>query len=336
MPSAPASRTSRGRPGGTWTIASRGSVSPGAGVEQQRQVQAERRQQRKRPRDVDRERRQHRQHRVAEERAERRAAARRRARPRRRAGCRAPASAGSSSSIVSVVERVHERVRALGDRRRAAAPASGPARSGVVSPSSIALLEAGDPHHEELVEVRRGDRRELDPLEQRRRRVGRLLEHALVEREPRQLAVDEQRAVVGAARPSCTTPARADHELPAEHLGEHVGARRRRQPLHREVARAVELEDPRCVRARTSRRSLTFCRCSASSALATRRIAASLLTISRSCAIERDVRQVALLRQAAAVVARDVRRRSPCRRRTGRRSATPPGGTASACGARAG
>ena len=44
------------------------------GVEQQRQVEAERREERKRPRDVDGERRQHRQHRVPEERAERRLA----------------------------------------------------------------------------------------------------------------------------------------------------------------------------------------------------------------------------------------------------------------------
>ena len=41
--------------------------------------------------------------------------------------------------------------------------------------------------------------------------------------------------------------------------------------------------------------------------MATRRIAASLLTISRSLPVERDVRQVAVLRQPAAVVARDVR-----------------------------
>ena len=46
--------------------------------------------------------------------------------------------------------------------------------------------------------------------------------------------------------------------------------------------------------------------CSASSALAMRRIAASLLTMMPVVAIERDVRQVRLLRQAAAVIARDV------------------------------
>ena len=66
-----------------------------------------------------------------------------------------------------------------------------PARSGEVSPSATACLQAGDADHEELVEVRRRDGGELDALEQRHRRVGGFLEHALVERQPRQLAVDE-------------------------------------------------------------------------------------------------------------------------------------------------
>src|SRR5258708_19110524 len=42
-----------------------------------------------------------------------------------------------------------------------------------------------------LVEVRIGDRQEAQPLEHRMVRIGRLLEHAHVEGEPRQLAIDE-------------------------------------------------------------------------------------------------------------------------------------------------
>ena len=52
-------------------------------------------------------------------------------------------------------------------------------------------LQPGDADLEELVEVRRADRQEPQPLEQRVRRVARLFEHALVEIEPAQLAIDE-------------------------------------------------------------------------------------------------------------------------------------------------
>ena len=52
-------------------------------------------------------------------------------------------------------------------------------------------LQAGDADLEELVEVRRADRQEPEPLEQRVGGVARLFEHALVEVEPAQLAVDE-------------------------------------------------------------------------------------------------------------------------------------------------
>ena len=56
------------------------------------------------------------------------------------------------------------------------------------------LLQDGrDAHHEELVEVGAGDGEELDALEQRVRRILRLRQDALVERQPAQLAVDEQR-----------------------------------------------------------------------------------------------------------------------------------------------
>ena len=67
-------------------------------------------------------------------------------------------------------------------------------------PGRDAALEAGDAHHEELVEVGGEDRQEVGALEQRDGRVLGQLEHALVEGEPAQLAVEVavsgQRAVV--------------------------------------------------------------------------------------------------------------------------------------------
>ena len=50
-----------------------------------------------------------------------------------------------------------------------------------------------DAHHEELVQVRGEDRAELDALEQRHALVRGQLQHALVEVEPRQLAVEQRR-----------------------------------------------------------------------------------------------------------------------------------------------
>ncbi len=58
--------------------------------------------------------------------------------------------------------------------------------------------ETGDPHLEELVEVRGEDRAELDPLEQRDGLVTGQLEHAGVEVEQRQLAIEEPLLRVGA------------------------------------------------------------------------------------------------------------------------------------------
>ena len=52
-------------------------------------------------------------------------------------------------------------------------------------------LQAGDAHHVELVEVGRRDRQKAQPLEQRMAEVLRLLEHAAVEGQPGQFAVDE-------------------------------------------------------------------------------------------------------------------------------------------------
>jgi len=52
-------------------------------------------------------------------------------------------------------------------------------------------LEAGDPHHEEFIEVVGRDRKEPDLLEQRMLRIFGLFQHAAIEMQPGQLAVDE-------------------------------------------------------------------------------------------------------------------------------------------------
>ncbi len=55
------------------------------------------------------------------------------------------------------------------------------------------LDQSGDAHHEEFVEIIRGDRQEAQPFEQRAALVHRLFEHAAVESQPGQLAIDETR-----------------------------------------------------------------------------------------------------------------------------------------------
>ena len=64
-------------------------------------------------------------------------------------------------------------------------------------PGGLLAHEPGDADHEELVEVRGEDRAELDALEQRHRRVVGELEHAGVELEPGELAVEESLAFLG-------------------------------------------------------------------------------------------------------------------------------------------
>ncbi len=52
-------------------------------------------------------------------------------------------------------------------------------------------LQAGDPHHVEFVQIVRRNRQEAQPLQQRIARIVGLGQHALVEGEPGQLAIDE-------------------------------------------------------------------------------------------------------------------------------------------------
>ena len=58
-------------------------------------------------------------------------------------------------------------------------------RSRLADAAQLLLLEAGHADHEELVEVRRDDGEELEPLENGQRGIGRLFEHARVELQPR-------------------------------------------------------------------------------------------------------------------------------------------------------
>ena len=58
------------------------------------------------------------------------------------------------------------------------------------TPAPTCRRRPADAHHEELVEVGAEDRQELQPLEQRHARIDRLVQHARVELEPAQLAVE--------------------------------------------------------------------------------------------------------------------------------------------------
>ncbi len=76
---------------------------------------------------------------------------------------------------------------------------TGSQSDGVVTSLSLAIdhLQPADSDHEELVQVRRGDGEELESFEERVARVGRLVEHALVEFQPTEFSVDEQVVVGG-------------------------------------------------------------------------------------------------------------------------------------------
>ena len=96
---------------------------------------------------------------------------------------------GQQDVVEAGVLRVHQPARPLvdgvellGDRE--------PVRARLVGTEFDSLLQAGDADLEELVQVVRRDAQEAQPLEQRHVLVERLREHALVELEQRQLAVD--------------------------------------------------------------------------------------------------------------------------------------------------
>jgi hypothetical protein len=86
---------------------------------------------------------------------------------------------------------VHELVNPRGHRghRLGGREIVGPGRR---LPRVHAPLQGGNPDHEELVQVRAEDGQELHPLEQRHGGVLRLFEHAPVEVQPRQLAIQKR------------------------------------------------------------------------------------------------------------------------------------------------
>ncbi len=86
----------------------------------------------------------------------------------------------------------------LADRRRD--PLEGLGRGQAVGPAGVdprvdLVVHARDADHEELVEVRAVDREELEPLHQGQLVALGELEHAVVEVEPRKLAIDVQARV---------------------------------------------------------------------------------------------------------------------------------------------
>ena len=105
-------------------------------------------------------------------------------------------------------------------------------RGGYGDPGGDPPLQAGHPHHEELVEVGGEDRQEPDPFEQRQVRVLGQLEHPGVEVQPGQLAVEEPVGgqVLGVER---RTAARCRTARPARRPGDGPP----RSCLHRDTTR---------------------------------------------------------------------------------------------------
>ena len=220
---------------GTFTRAYTSWSSVGV-VKVHEQAQRQVRDVRERPARADRQRRQHREDVLAEVALDlaRRGAATPR---RRRSGCPARASAGLTTSVnCAGVARGRARgpCSAISSQHLGRGQAVGAAR---VDPRLDLVVHAGDADHEELVEVRGEDREELQPLDQRQRLVLGQLEHAVVEVEPGQLAVDVERGVGELGR----APGRV---VGVRRLG--VSAPRRRLELmcrscHRSVGAAIAL-----------------------------------------------------------------------------------------------
>ncbi len=136
---------------------------------------------------------------------------------------RAPRSASASrSTIHSACCATTSASASLGDRvellRRGHAVGAQ-----ILDPLQLMPLEAGDADHEEFVEVGAGDRQEAKPLEQRMGRVGRLLQHAPVEGEPAQLAVEQPRRRCRPDRPRVHAAPRASMMPPSPSARRMVG-----------------------------------------------------------------------------------------------------------------
>ena len=210
-----------------------------------------------------------------------------------------------------------------------------PARSGADVAIDNLVAYGGNTHHEELVEVRRHDRRELDPFEQRRRGIGRLLEHPFVERQPRQLAVQEPLRMTDRLIAHVTLPPRRMTSV-CPKVSPNMSAREvAASSLHGQVAGALDLEDPAPLPPIGAKRRHLL------QVFGVERVGHAqhrrqLVDDDAILAVERDVRQMALLRRRPAMIAGDVSRQSPSLRSRARKSAMTPAHTANVCDARAG
>ena len=186
-----ASGRNRGSTGGTFTRAKRSSPVLRVAHEH-REVQREVRDVRERVRRVDRERREHREDLGLEHLGELGAVVGGRDRPSSRSGCRRPRGR-ARSPCVNVAAWRAQSSSAYARTARSCSPESRPSGERVRMPASNCSWRPGDAHLEVLVEVLGEDGEELGPLEQRQLRVLGEREHAGVEVEPRELAVQEPR-----------------------------------------------------------------------------------------------------------------------------------------------
>jgi hypothetical protein len=111
----------------------------------------------------------------------------------------------------------------------------------VLDAGAVLLQQRREPDHEELVEVRPADPQELNALEQRVGAVPRLGEHALVELEPGELAVEVQRRVRQVGRVDAAPVGRLD-----DRRGLPAAAPRASLPGHA-LGRAGDVGDARVV-----------------------------------------------------------------------------------------
>ena len=160
--------TKRGSSGGTFTRAKR--RSPVVGVaHDDRQVERQVRDVRERVARVDGQRGEHREDPLLEHLDEVLPVVVVELVPRARTGCRPRPRAGTISSRKIALLPVGELERPAPAARGAARPAVRPSGRAGADAGRDLVLQAGDPHLEELVEVLAEDGQELGPLEQRRR-----------------------------------------------------------------------------------------------------------------------------------------------------------------------
>ena len=157
-------------------------------------------------------------------------------------------SAGRSSPLEAAVEAAVELEHARLDRvdLLARGEAVGAAR---VDPGVELVEEAGDPDHEELVEVGGVDRAEADPLQQRHLGVLGEFEHPLVEVEPGELAIEVESGIVD--RPIVLRRPPADLRPPQAARDSRLPRpRRRRRGRAGSRRRAAPSSAPRSARGR--------------------------------------------------------------------------------------